>query len=166
MHQYNVAQLTASGTSLYHRNLLAYSFLSACQEIGALFCHFDVCGKECLPVNEELAKWASFQLQSSMQYLLRHFERLPDGKMEVKAENYYLFMCRSNLTMMFHVVADNFRELGERRALGRNLSLAKVKNRMTRISEKLSRSYNIRAHAWTRNGEECIPCVWQRTWNF
>ena len=56
MYQYNLAWLTASGTSLHHHNLLAYSFLRACQDIGALFHHFDVCGKECLPVNKELAK--------------------------------------------------------------------------------------------------------------
>ena len=72
MYQYNLAWLTKSGTSLYHRNLLAYSFLRACQEIGVLFHHFDVCGKEHLLVNEELAKWASFGLQNAMQYLLRH----------------------------------------------------------------------------------------------
>ena len=72
MYQYNLAWLTASGTSLYHHNLLAYSFLRVCQEIGVLFQHFDVCGKECLPVNEELAKRAGFGLQNTMQYLLRH----------------------------------------------------------------------------------------------
>ena len=72
MYQYNLAQLTTSGTSLYNRNLLAYSFLRACQEIRSLFQHFDVCGKECLPVNEELAKRASFGLQNAMQYLLRY----------------------------------------------------------------------------------------------
>ena len=32
--------------------------------------------------------------------------------------------------MMFHAVADNYRELGERRVLGRNLSLAELENRM------------------------------------
>ena len=74
MYQYNLAWLTTSGTSLYHQNLLAYSFLKACQEIGGLFCHFDVCCKEGLPVNEELAKQAGFGLQNTMQYLLRHSE--------------------------------------------------------------------------------------------
>ena len=62
MYQYNLAWLTASGTSLYHRNLLAYSFLRACQEVGSLFQHFDVSGKEHLPVNEELAKLTGFGL--------------------------------------------------------------------------------------------------------
>ena len=84
MYQYNLAWLTVSGTNLYHHNLLAYSFLRACQDIGALFLHFDVCEKECLPVNEELAKQASFRLQSAMQYLLRHSEWLPDGRGELK----------------------------------------------------------------------------------
>ena len=60
MYQYNLAQLTVSGTSLYHRNLLAYYFLRACQDTGALFHHFDVCSKEHLPVNEELAKMGWF----------------------------------------------------------------------------------------------------------
>ena len=32
--------------------------------------------------------------------------------------------------MMFYAVADNYRELGEPRALGRNLSLAEQENRM------------------------------------
>ena len=113
MYQYNLARLTASGTSLYHQNLLAYSFLRACQMIGVLFHHFDVCSKECLLVNEELAKWAGFGLQNAIQYLLRHSKRLPDGKGELKGENHFLFMCRSDLTMMFHAVADNYRELGE-----------------------------------------------------
>ena len=130
MYQYNLVWLTASGTSLYHRNLLAYSFLRACQDIGALFRHFDVCSKECLPVNEELAKQAGFGFQNIMQYLLRHSEWLPDGKDELKGENHFLFMCRSDLTMMFHVVANNYRELGEPRALGRNLSLAEQENWM------------------------------------
>ena len=137
MYQYNVAWLTTSGTSLYHCNLLAYSFFRVCQDIGALFCHFDVCGKECLPVNEELAKRASFRLQNAMQYLLRHSERLPDGKGKLKAKNHYLFMCRSDLTMMFHVVANNYRELVERRALGRNLSLAKLENRMAQNLQEM-----------------------------
>ena len=113
MYQYNLVQLTVSGTSLYHQNLLAYSFRKACQEIGVLFRHFDVCGKECLLVNEELAKLASFGLQNAMQYLLRHSEQLPNGKGELKGENHFLFMCRSDLTMMFHTVADNHRGLGE-----------------------------------------------------
>ena len=130
MYQYNLMQPTASGTSLYHQNLLAYSFLRACQDVGALFHHFDVCSKERLPVNEELAKWTSFRLQNAMQYLLRHSEWLPDGKGEPKGENHYLFMSRGDLTMMFHAVADNFRELGEPWAPGRNLSLAKQENRM------------------------------------
>ena len=130
MYQYNLAWLTASGTSLYHWNLLAYSFLRACQDFGALFHHFDVCSKERLPVNEELAKWAGFRLQNAMQYLLRHSKWLPDGKGKLKGENHYLFMCRSDLTMMFHAVADNYRELGEPWVPGRNLSLAKQENRM------------------------------------
>ena len=130
MYQYNLAWLTASGTSLYHRNLLAYSFLRACQEIGVLFHHFDVCGKERLPVNEELAEQAGFGLQNAMQYLLRHSEWLPDGKGELKGKNHFLFMCRSDLTMMFHAVANNYRELGEPRAPGRNLSLAEQENWM------------------------------------
>ena len=113
MYQYNLVRLTTSGTNLYHCNLQAYSFLRACQEIGSLFRHFDVCGKERLPVNEELAKWANFGLQNAMQYLLRHSERLPDGRGELKGENHFLFMCRSDLTMMFHAVADNFRGLGD-----------------------------------------------------
>ena len=71
-----------------------------------------------------------------MQYLLRHSERLPDGKGELKAENHYLFMCRSDLTMMFHAVADNYRELIERRVSGRNLSLAELENRMAKIYER------------------------------
>ena len=115
MYQYNLAWLTTSGSSLYHRNLLAYSFLRACQDIGAFFHHFDVCSKERLPVNEELAKQASFGLQNAMQYLLRHSERLPDGKGELKGENHYLFMCRGDLTMMFHAVANNFRDWPNKR---------------------------------------------------
>ena len=118
MYQYNLVQLTTSGTSLYHCNLLAYSFLRACQEIGVLFQHFNVCGKECLPVNEELAKWAGLGLQNAMQYLLRHSEQLPNGKGELKGKNHFLFMCRSDLTMMFHTAADNCRELGEPQAPG------------------------------------------------
>ena len=118
MYQYNLVWLTTSGTSLYHCNLLAYSFLRACQEVGSLFRHFDVRGKERLPVNEELAKRASFGLQNAMQYLLRHSQRLPDGRGELKGENHCLFMCRSDLTMMFHAVADNFRKLGGPRVPG------------------------------------------------
>ena len=81
-------------------------------------------------MNEELAKQASFGLQNTMQYLLRHSERLPDGKGELKGENHFLFMCRSDLTVMFHAVVDNYRELGEPRAPGRNLSLAEQENQM------------------------------------
>ena len=130
MYQYNLAWLTASGTSLYHWNLLAYSFLRACQEIGVLFHHFDVCGKEHLLVNEELAKWAGFGLQNAMQYLLRHSEWLLHGKGELKGKNHFLFMCRSDLTMMFHAVANNYRELGEPWVPGQNLSLAEQENWM------------------------------------
>ena len=117
MYQYNILWLTASSTSLYHCNLLVYSFLCAYQKIGALFHHFDVCGKECLPVNEELAQLAGFWLLSAMEYLPRHSEKLPGGKGESKAKNHYLFMCRSDLMIMFHAIADNFRNLGERRVL-------------------------------------------------
>ena len=129
--RYNWSSCTSiTWCSLYHQNLLAYSFLRACQDIGALFHHFNVCGKECQPVNEELAKQAGFRLQNAMQYLLRHSEQLPDGRGELKGKNHYLFMCRSDLTMMFHAVADNYRELGERRAPGRNLSLVELENQM------------------------------------
>ena len=100
MYQYNLAWLTASGTSLYHCNLLAYSFLRACQEVLSLFRHFDVCGKERLPVNEELAKRVGFGLQNTMQYLLRHSEQVPDGRGQLKGENHFLFMCRSDLTIL------------------------------------------------------------------
>ena len=130
MYQYNLARLTASGTSLYHHNLLVYSFLRACQKIRVLFWHFDVCSKELLPVNEELAKQAGFGLQNAMQYLLRHSEWLLDGKGELKGKNHFLFTCRSDLTMMFHAVAENYRELGEPRAPGQNLSLAEQENWM------------------------------------
>ena len=137
MYQYNLAQLTMSGTSLYHRNLLAYSFLRACQDIGVLFHHFDVCGKEHLPVNEELAKQASFRLQNTMQYLLRHSKWLPDGKGDLKGENHFLFMCRSDFTVMFHTVADNYRELGEPRVPGQNLSLAEQENQMVQNLQEM-----------------------------
>ena len=79
-------------------------------------------------MNEELAKQAGFGLQNAMQYLLRHSEQLPDGKDELKGENHFLFMCRSDLTMMFHAVADNYRQLGESRTPGQNLSQAKQEN--------------------------------------
>ena len=81
-------------------------------------------------MNEELAKRAGLGLQKAMQYLLRHSERLPDGKGELKGENHFLFMCRSDLTVMFHAVADNHRELGEPWAPGQNLSLAEQENQM------------------------------------
>ena len=81
-------------------------------------------------MNEELAKWAGFGLQNAMQYLLRHSEQLPNGKGELKGENHFLFMCRSDLTMMFHAMADNYRELEEPWVPGRNLSLAEQENWM------------------------------------
>ena len=39
--------------------------------------------------------------------------------------------------MMFHTVADNYRELGEWRAPGRNLSLAKQENRMVQNLQEM-----------------------------
>ena len=161
MYQYNLARLTAGDTSLYHQNFLAYSFLRDCQDIGGLFLHFDVCGKEHLLVNEELAKWAGFGLQNTMQYLLRHCEWLPNGKGELKGKNHFLFMCRNDLTVMFHAVADNYRELGEPQVPGWNLPLAKQENWMV---QNLWEMVQILQHQGSCLGE-CTPCVWPKKWN-
>ena len=49
---------------------------------------------------------------------------------KLKGKDHFLFMCRSDLTMMFHAVANNFREVGDPWVPGRNLSLAEQENRM------------------------------------
>ena len=102
LYYHNKMQFTAAGVSRFHRNLLAYSFLTTSQKIGAMFRNFNVCGKTHQEENEALAKWGGYKLETAMEYLCRHYEEVDDLK--IMAEDHPLFMCLDDLTKMYEKI--------------------------------------------------------------
>ena len=106
-------QFSVAGISRFHWNLIAYSFLTTSKKIGAMFLNFKVGGKTRQENNDALAKHLGIGLQTAMEYLCRHFEKV--GNLTIMAEDHRLFMCLDDLTTMFFTMCEGHRELGEPR---------------------------------------------------
>ena len=66
--------------------------------------------------------------------------------------------------MMSHAVANNYRELGEPRVPGRNLSLAEQENRMVQNLQEMVQILQHQGSCLARKFGQVYPCVWPRRW--
>ena len=128
MYHHALSMIPPVGTNLYHWNYLAYSYLYSCKVLGMMFRHYDVCRKYRQETNDELARTVGTGYRTAMLYLLRHTQ-MPDGR-QTKGELNPLFMCKSDLKVMFQLVADNYREVDALRIPDRDMSDEEIKERL------------------------------------
>ena len=76
-----------------------------------MFRNFKVGGKTRQENNDALAKRSGIGLETAMEYLCRHTEKV--GGLTIMGEDHRLFMCLDDLTIMFFVMCEGQRELGE-----------------------------------------------------
>ena len=113
LYNHNKMWFSVAGVSQFHRNLIAYSFLTTSKKIGAMFRNFKVGGKTRQENNDVLAKRSGIGLETVMEYLCRHSEQV--GNLTIMTEDHCLFMCLNDLTTMFFMMCEGHRELGELR---------------------------------------------------
>ena len=110
-YNHNKTRFSTAGVSRFHRNLIAYSFLTTSKKIGAMFRNFKVGGKSRQDNNDGLAKRSGLGVtETAMEFLCRHTEQV--GKLVIAGEDHRLFLCLDDLTMMFFAMCEGQRELG------------------------------------------------------
>ena len=86
LYNHNKTRFSTAGVSRFHRNLIAYSFLTTSKKIGAMFRNLKVGGKTRQENNDASAKRLGIGLKTAMEYLCRHTEKV--GGLTIMGEDH------------------------------------------------------------------------------